>query len=331
MNSNRKTIAISIPTGVGLQIGGYAGDFGYIAREFSKYFDVIINPNGVNGGILSAINQNMYYLEGYAFDEFLCGNLNLIKAQKPNKIGIIFDLGIPRNILNIHYNTINALKIVCGIDIIEPVMTDENVGVDFYIDKKTLISTGTLKNPKTLINAGKKLIESGAEAIGVVCNFNDYDEIDDKNYTSASGVDPIGGVEAVISHLLTKEFNIPCAHSPAFSALEISEKIENPKVASELISSTYLPCVIRGLEFAPQFSKDERLSYKDIEAFVVPYKTMGSKGVLGAYKNNVPIYTVKNNSQLNIGCNELSISAKMEFEDYFSCLKYLKEKCYEKI
>ena len=45
-------IAISIPTGIGADIGGYAGDFGYLSRRFSKYFHTVINPNAVNGGVL---------------------------------------------------------------------------------------------------------------------------------------------------------------------------------------------------------------------------------------------------------------------------------------
>ena len=72
-----KYIAFSLPTGIGAQIGGYAGDIGYIVREYSKYFKVVVNPNAVNGGILSAINQNMLYVEGYNFDEFLCGRVKL--------------------------------------------------------------------------------------------------------------------------------------------------------------------------------------------------------------------------------------------------------------
>ena len=54
-------VALSIPTGIGASIGGYAGDFGYLAREFSKDFHAIVNPNAVNGGILSAINYDMSY------------------------------------------------------------------------------------------------------------------------------------------------------------------------------------------------------------------------------------------------------------------------------
>ena len=84
-------IAISIPTGIGATIGGYAGDFGHIAREFSKYFHVIINPNAVNGGILSAINYDMSYLEGYLFDEFLKGEIEITPKNpyETNKIGVM--------------------------------------------------------------------------------------------------------------------------------------------------------------------------------------------------------------------------------------------------
>ena len=57
----KNIIALSIPTGIGAEIGGYAGDAGAIAREFSKYFRVIVNPNVVNAGILSAINNDMLY------------------------------------------------------------------------------------------------------------------------------------------------------------------------------------------------------------------------------------------------------------------------------
>jgi len=33
MKLNKPAVAISIPTGIGACWGGYAGDFGYIARE----------------------------------------------------------------------------------------------------------------------------------------------------------------------------------------------------------------------------------------------------------------------------------------------------------
>ena len=315
-----KYIAFSLPTGIGAQIGGYAGDIGYIVREYSKCFKVIANRNAVNGGIFSAINKNILYVEGHAFDEFLCGKIRLKETLKQNKLGVLFDCSIPQDVLNVHTNTISALKIVKGLDILEPIKTKEPVGVEFFIANN--ISSGKIKNPNTLLEAAKSLISSGANAIALVCYFGE--DADDVDYSNGIGIDPIGGVEAVISHLVVKELNIPCAHSPAFFDIEISKKIENPKVASECISSTYLPCVLEGLEYAPSFSYDEGLSVCDIEYLVVPDCAMGSKAVLGALENNIKICAVKNPSKLDVGCSKLKISDILCFDTYQDCLKYTK-------
>jgi len=34
-------------------------------------------------------------------------------------------------------------------------------------------------------------------------------------------VDAIAGVEAIISHIITQELQIPCAHAPAFSPMDV--------------------------------------------------------------------------------------------------------------
>ena len=314
----KKVIALSIPTGIGANIGGYAGDFGYIARKFSKYFHCIVNPNAVNGGILSAINNDMSYLEGYLFDEFFKGNIH-ITPKKPyefNKIGVIFDSGIPKNILNVHINTMSALNKVQGIEFLEPVYTKKPVGVEIKIENG--ISFGNLKNPDELLYCADKLIKSGAEAIGVVCFFGE--DADDDNYSNCVGIDPIGGVEAVISHLITKEFMIPTAHAPAFNDIDISEKIENPKVASELISSTYLPCIIQGLSIAPGIAKNGSIKRNDVKYLIVPNSAMGSPAVLSAYKSGVKVITVENNTVLDVTPDKLNIKPYKKFKNYEDCL-----------
>lgn len=314
----RELLTLTIPTGIGAEIGGYAGDCGFIAREFSKHFDLIVNPNVVNGGILSAINDNMHYVEGWALDEYLCGNLNLV-PQKENKIGVIFDCAIPKNILNIHINTINALKMVMGLNVIGYELTKKPVGIDFMVNET--ISTGSILNPKTLLKAGETLINKGAQALAVVCLFP---EGDDELYCSGNGIDPIGGVEGIISHYLSKELSVPTAHSPAFGTLDISEKIENPKVSSEFISSTYLPCVLMGLNNAPKLSyKKEIGQLPHPKGLIVPSSALGSKGVLGAIKNNIPIYTVQNPTQLNVSAKKIGITPKKTFKNYTDCLNYL--------
>jgi len=46
------------------------------------------------------------------------------------------------------------------------------------------------------------------------------------------GIDLLAGVEAVISHLVVKEFQIPCAHAPAMLPLLLTEDL-CPKSAAE--------------------------------------------------------------------------------------------------
>lgn len=322
-------VALSIPTGIGAEIGGFAGDAGAIAREFSKYFKVIVNPNTVNAGILSAINDNMYYVEGYAFDEFFAGNLNLTPAKKQNKIGVIFDKQIPDDILNIHINTINALKIVKGYDIPYFEITDKNVGISLIKDE-TGVSSGRIENENTLLRAAGELIKKGCNVLAVVCFFGD--ECEDESYNEGVGVDPIGGIEAVISHYLVKKLMFPAAHSPAFSGLDIAYKKVNPKVASEFISSTYLPCILDGLNIAPQLSinKKEGVKNTDAKCLIVPDGALGSKAVLSCIKNEIEVCAVKNNVVLSIDCNKFKnngiIKGITKFSSYQECLNFIRNK-----
>jgi hypothetical protein len=42
-------------------------------------------------------------------------------------------------------------------------------------------------------------------------------------YRQGEGVDGIAGAEALISHVITKKLGVPCAHAPAFAAMEAGE------------------------------------------------------------------------------------------------------------
>lgn len=320
---HKKTIALSIPTGIGAEIGGYAGDGGKIAKMFSKHFNVLTHPNVVNGGILSGINPNILYVEGYYFDEFFKGNVSLIPLDEfdENKIGVIFDKSIPKDILNVHINTISALKEVMGLDIPYYEITKEDVGVEFYI--KNGVSTGTIQNEKTLLDAGKKLIEKGCETIAVVCYFSD--DITNEDYENGVGVDPIGGIEAVISRYLSKELKTIVAHAPAFSEIEILKEISNPKVASENISSTYLPCILMGLAKAPKldFTCQKGIKNKDIEALILPKNAYGGIAPISAMENDIKIISVDNKTSSIIGCEDIEASAIIKYNSYEECLSSL--------
>ena len=282
-----------MPTGVGASIGGFAGDASPWARRFSENCRLIVNPNVVNAGGFSGINDNMFYVEGYSLDEFFKGNLNFIPSRN-NKIGIIFDKGIPQHILNVHINTMNAVKAVYGIDIPFFEITKESVGVEFNMEESG-ISTGSLTNPQTLLETAKSLLAKGAEALAIVCMFENPED-ENPDYQNGLGVDPVGGVEAIISHFISKELKVPCAHSPAFDDLEITTELIDGKSASEYITPTFLPCILLGLSNAPKLAATGGISVNELDFLIMPHNCLGSTPVFECLKRNIPVYAIEENS-----------------------------------
>ena len=285
--------AFIVPTGVGASIGGFAGDASSYARKFAKKSKLIVNPNVVNAGGFSGITENMLYVEGYSLDEFFKGNLNLTPSEN-NKIGIVFDKAIPEDVLNVHINTVNAVKCVYGVNVLDYIVTDEDAGVEFNIDDSG-ISTGSVKNPETMLEASKKLLAKGCNAIALVCLFEDP-EGDNEDYANGLGTDPVGGVEAVLSHYISKELKVPCAHSPAFRDYQIYPHLVDGKSASEYITPTFLPCILLGLSQAPMLSENGKISIDNLDYLVMPYNALGSTPVFECIKRGIPVYAVKENS-----------------------------------
>lgn len=316
--------AFIVPTGVGASIGGYAGDASTWARKFSTVSKLIVNPNVVNAGCFSGITEDMLYVEGYSLDEFFKGNLTL-KPSKYNKIGIVFDKAIPEDVLNVHINTINAVKCVYGIDIAAYRITNKEVGVVFNVENNG-ISTGNVKNIGTLKDCANSLIrEDKCDAIGIVCLFEDPEGINE-GYCEGIGVDPVGGVEAILSHYISKELKIPTAHSPAFSDYQIYPQLVDGKAASEYITPTFLPCILFGLDIAPLLGKNYDISINNLDYLIMPYNSLGSTPVFECLKRNIPIFAIKENKTvLNVSNDNLFKSDKiMIFNTYSDCFEYVK-------
>ena len=318
--SSKKIPIMIVPTGIGASIGGYAGDASLVARKIAKEFGLIVNPNVVNAACFSGITENMLYVEGWGICEFIKGNLNL-KPSLNNKIGVIFDKDIPENILNIHINTINAMKCVYGYDISDYEITREDVGVDFFMTEEN-ISTGGIKNPITLIESGEKLIQKGCNVLAVVCLFKDTEE-DDDNYEQGNGVDIVGGVEGIISHYISSKLFVPSVHAPAFANSNIIEtNIVNYKAASEYITPTFLPCLFHGLNNAPLYTKEGGISNDDVLALIMPASSIGASVVFDCLEKNIPVIGVKENKTcLNVNCDDLGIDDIIVAETYDDCIK----------
>ena len=292
-----------MPTGLGASIGGFAGDASKWARKLAKNCKIIVNPNVVNAACFSGITDNMLYVEGYTLDEFFKGKCKLYEIES-NKIGVVFDKSIPSDVLKVHLNTINAVKTVYDIDVFDYEITQEEVGVSFFIDGSG-ISTGNVNNLLTIKEAAQKLINKGCTAIAIVCYFPE-EQGDD--YAQGIGVDPVGGVEAIISHYISKELEVPCAHAPAFANYEISFELVDARCAAEYITPTFLPCILLGLSKAPQLSKLKGISIDDLDFLVMPYNSLGAVPVLEMSKRNKKIYAIEENKTvLNVNCENFNV------------------------
>lgn len=313
--------AFIVPTGIGASIGGFAGDASPYAKKFNKISKLIVNPNVVNAGGFSGIDSNMLYLEGYSLDEFFKGKIGL-KESSNNKIGIIIDKALPEDVLNVHINTINAVNAVYGIDCTEIEITEEEVGVEFFVNKQG-ISMGSVKNIETLKKAGENLLKRGCEALAIVCLFDDETSED---YENGIGVDPIGGVEAIISHYISRELKVPCAHSPAFRDYSISSKIVNKKASSEYITPTFLPCILIGLNNVPKLTNNGNITIENLDYLVMPANALGAIPVFEAIKRNIKVFAIEENvTLLNVTNESIHATCGINIIDtYDNCLEQIK-------
>jgi hypothetical protein len=180
-------------------------------------------------------------------------------------------------------------------------------------------SWGTIGNPDSLLRAAELLIKrAGADAIAVVARFpDDMDEVAVQNYRHGKGVDPLAGAEAVISHLVVRTFQIPCAHSPALSPAPCDPDL-SPRSAAEELGYTFLPSVLVGLSRAPQFilgASNELPEPGDIwanqvDAVIVPATACGSSALLSLSQRRCQIITVQDNqTQIQVPPEPLGIKS----------------------
>ena len=312
------TAILIVPTGIGAAIGGYAGDAIPVAKAVAQVCDrLITHPNVLNGASLYWNLPNAFYVEGYGLDKFAAGCWGL-RPVRQNRLGLLFDQGIEPELRLRHLQVADAARATLGLSLTDYVITDAPLNVELRYSGSGA-SWGTIGNPDSLLRAAEVLIKRvGAEAIAVVARFpDDLDEVQGQNYRYGQGVDPIAGAEAVISHLVVRTFQIPCAHSPALSPLPADPHL-SPRAAAEELGYTFLPSVLVGLSRAPQFTvkaSDDLPELDDIwanqvDAAIVPATACGSSALLSLSHRRCQIITVQENrTQIQVPPQPLGIKS----------------------
>ena len=186
----------------------------------------------MNGAMLYWPIENVFYVEGWALDQFAANKLQLVRRNNcGNKIGVILDAGMEEELIARHVQVVDAARATLGLNVIECAVTSSTVGVRVALSESGA-SYGDIENSDTLIQAASYLIGRGCDAIAVVVRFPEDENEEQfelfRRYQQGQGVDYIAGAEALISHLITKQFLVPCAHSPAFAPTEIDVGVYPP-------------------------------------------------------------------------------------------------------
>ena len=306
-----------IPTGIGCELGGYAGDGLPAARLLAAASGCLItHPNVMNAASLYWSDRRIHYVEGWALDRFAAGEMALA-PRASQRVGVLLDAGIEPELVLRHRQVIDACRASLGLPI-GPVLTSElPLGVSLQKGASGS-SWGTIARPDVLLRAGEQLVAAGATAIAVVARFPEDPESEALGaYRAGSGVDALAGAEAVISHLLVRHLGIPCAHAPALLPLPLDPALD-PRAAAEELGHTFLPCVLVGLSRAPDLvplvdsatrGTTPLLHAAQLGAVVAPAGALGGAAVLACAERGIPLISVANPCLLEVTAEALGLAA----------------------
>jgi hypothetical protein len=128
-----------------------------------------------------------------------------------------------------------------------------------------------------------------------------------RSYFGEGGPNPWGGVEAVLTHLISAVLDVPSAHAPTMSSEALRTEswgVVEPRKAMEIISTTYLFCVLKGLNRAPQIITNPTgafdpsvINCEDVSCLVIPDGCVGLP-TLAAVEQGIPVIAVRGNTNL---------------------------------
>ncbi len=301
-------IVLIVPTGIGAEIGGHAGDANPVCKLLASVADKLItHPNVVNASDINEMPDNVLYVEGSLLDRFLCGQIHL-RQPLQNKILVATN----RPARNDTINAVSAARATIGVDatVLE---LDTPLRMVAHFDDG--VATGDVFGWKELVSQ----IEGIAyDALAIHTPIEVPRDVA-LTYYREGGVNPWGGVEAKASKLIADALSKPVAHAPLETTSPddselygIMNEVVDPRIAPEAISFCYLHCVLKGLNRAPRIALNG-LSVGDIDAMISPNGCFGPPH-RACMKAGIPIIVVRENKTI---CSEGSHPDSIYVENYW--------------
>ena len=108
----------------------------------------------------------------------------------------------------------------------------------------------------------------------------------------------------MLTHAISLIFDVPSAHSPMQTSREIMNLdvgVVDPRKAAEAVSTTYLHCVLKGLQKSPKIISEPSVSVSpglltatDVSCLVIPDGCFGLP-TLAALEQGIPVIAVREN------------------------------------
>jgi hypothetical protein len=305
-STDRFNVALVVPTGIGAEIGGHAGDATPVARLIGEVCDVLItHPNVVNASDLNEMPSNTLYVEGSVLSRFLMGTIGL-QPVRSNRVLLVIDDNPHDMLVSAAINAASAARASFGLHCSGVVTLDPRLTMlSRYSDSGRAV--GEVSNLEGLFDvlASKR---SEYDAVAISSTIKVPLGYHQRYFESAgSMVNPWGGVEAMLTHAVSSLFNVPSAHSPMLESPQIANMdsgVVEPRLAAEAISFTYLQCVLKGLQRSPRIITDPEVVHRpgiltaaDVSCLVIPDGCLGLP-TLAALEQGIPVIAVRENKNL---------------------------------
>lgn len=278
-------IVMIIPTGIGCEIGGHAGDASPAAKLLAECCDkLILHPNVVNASDINEMPPNALYVEGSLLDRFLEGKIELQEVRQNKILLVVNSPACPETI-----NAVSAARATIGADI-EIIELRTPLCMEATMDGPK--ASGTVRGWQQLC---EQVMEHECDALAIASWIECPKEVA-LGYLRKGGVNPWGAVEAIASKLMATILSKPIAHAPVESddpEMKTFNEVVDPRMAAECVSTAYLHCVLKGLHKAPRIGKG--LSVDDVGCLVSPFGCWGRPHE-ACEKKGIPIIVVIENT-----------------------------------
>ena len=305
-NTSQFNSVFLIPTGVGSELGGHAGDATAVAKMLAESCDqLVLHPNVVNASDINEMPENSLYVEGSIIDRMLLGSIGL-QPIRSNRVLTVIDNHPVQHFVDVAINSVSAARATYGLNCPEVVSLRPSVEMHAeYSDSGCAV--GRIEHLDHCLDVLlEKKDEYDAVALSSVIRVPFSYHTD---YFKQEGemINPWGGVEAMLTHTLSLLLDVPTAHAPMFENKNIENLevgIVDPRMSAEAVSVAFLQCVLKGLHKAPRIIKDEALfarpdvlSVEDISCIVIPDGCLGLP-IFAALEQGIKVIAVKENKNL---------------------------------